>query len=355
MGGQRGRRIEESKKEIVTTLISAAKNQGCKIKTACDDLSIDFKTYHRWLNNTVDGRKGPLSEPKNKLSNEIKKEMLSIATSKEFCDDSPWVIVAKLADQGRYIASESSFYKTLKAEKLLTHRGKSKPKSMKRPEALMAMSPNEIWSWDITYLKSQVRGQYFYLYMFMDIFSRKIVGFDVFNEESMEHSSSLVSKICLKENVLRDQLVLHADNGGPMKGATMLATLQKLGVTPSFSRPRVSDDNPFSESLFKTAKYNPYYPGDFASIDDARKWAVKFAHWYNNEHYHSGVKFVTPSQRHDGLDKEILMKRKSVYLAAKEKYPERWGNKNVRNWDYIDRVYLNHLQKDKCGVTKMAS
>ena len=172
----------------------------------------------------------------------------------------------------------------------------------------MAMRPNQIWSWDITYLKSAVRGQYYFLYLFMDIFSRKIVGFDVFNDESMENSSLLFNKICGDEYIQKDQLVLHSDNGGPMKGATMLATLQKLGVAPSFSRPRVSDDNPYSESLFKTVKYNPGYPDTFSSIEKAKEWVTSFSTWYNEEHMHSGIKFVTPSSRHNKLDKDILLK-----------------------------------------------
>jgi putative transposase len=167
--------------------------------------------------------------------------------------------------------------------------------------------------------------------MFMDIYSRKIVGHRVYECESMEHSASLVEEVCLKERILKDQLIIHSDNGGAMKGATMLATLQRLGVVPWFSRPRVSDDNPYSESLFKTMKYCPAYPSKpFSSIEEAQSWVNEFVDWYNNEHLHSGIKFVTPSSRHEGRDEEILEKRKQVYEKAKRNNPSRWS-RETRN------------------------
>jgi len=335
-------------------LIDNATKDGCRLKVAATDLGIDFKTYLRWNKDPVDQRKGPLASPKNKLSEEEKEEIIKVSNTTEYMDYSPWVIVAKLADKGKYIASESSFYKVLKENKLLNHRGKSKPKNNNRPAPLVAYGPNEIWSWDITYLKTKIRGQYYYVYLMMDIWSRKITGFDVHEEESMEHSSVLVERLCKNEGVKKDQLVLHSDNGGPMKGATMLATLEKLGVAASFSRPRVSNDNPYSESLFKTLKYCPKYPDRFESLAEAKQWMIKFMDWYNN-HPHSGIKFVTPLQRHEGLDVEILENRKNVYLKAKEKNPLRWNNKSIRNWDREEKVYLNHLQRTKDVDIKIVS
>ena len=226
---------------------------------------------------------------------------------------------------------------------------------MNKPAPLVAKSPNEIYSWDITYLKSNVSGRFFYLYVFMDIYSRKIVGFDVHENESMEHSSKLIERICAQENIRRDQLTLHSDNGGAMKGATMLATLQKLGVVPSFSRPRVSDDNPYSESLFKTLKYCPEYPSRaFASLAESNKWVERFVFWYNNIHLHSGIKFVTPMSRHEGKDKMILENRKRVYEEAKNKNPSRWS-RETRNWNKIEKVFLNYLQEEKNNVRTLAS
>lgn len=335
--------------------MKSARKDGCRLKVACSDLEIDFKSLMRWDASIEDKRCGPISEPKNKLSNAEREKIVKTATSKEYQDDSPWTIVAKLADKGEYIASESTFYKVLQERKLLAHRGKSKPSEKRKPEALVANSPNQIWSWDITYLKTLIKGHYFYLYLFMDVFSRKIVGFDIHDEEGMKHSSKLVEQICKNEQIEKDQLVLHADNGGSMKGASMLATLEKLGVAASFSRPRVSNDNPYSESLFKTLKYCPKYPNHFESIEAAKSWMILFVDWYNNKHLHSGIKFVTPAQRHQGLDVEILRKRKEVYLKAKAKNPERWSNRSVRNWDWEEKVYLNDLQKDRDADIKNAS
>lgn len=304
-----------------------------------------MKTFSRWKENPDDKRRGPLTSPANKLTSEEVTEIIKISTSKEYVDLPPSQIVPSLADKGIYIASESSFYKILKENSLLNHRGKSNPRTRHRPAPLVAIGPNQIYSWDITYLKSSIAGRFYYLYMFMDIYSRKIVGFKVHKSESMEYSSSLVEEICFREKILRDQLVLHSDNGGAMKGATMLATLQKLGIVPSFSRPRVSDDNPYSESLFKTLKYCPQYPSKpFNSVEEASAWVNVFTEWYNYSHLHSGIKFVTPASRHDGKDKEILEKRKNVYAIAKSNNPNRWPGE-IRNWNHVEKVYLNYLQE----------
>jgi transposase InsO family protein len=151
----------------------------------------------------------------------------------------------------------------------------------------------------------------------------------------------LIGKVCLAEGIHQDGLVLHADNGGPMKGATMLATLQKLGVVPSFSRPSVSDDNPYSESLFRTLKYVPAYPSKpFESIETARRWVHGFVQWYNNEHRHSAIRYVTPNQRHRGADRKLLKQREAVYEAARQRNPERWSGK-TRNWNPVKEVWLN--------------
>ena len=269
-------------------------------------------------------------------------------------DYSPWIIVSKLADKGEYIASESSFYKVLKNHQMLAHRRKSKVPSKKSLKGFVISRANEVWSWDITYLKTKVRGQFYYLYLMMDIWSRKIVGFDVYEEESMNYSSRLMNNICKTENIKKDQLTLHSDNGGPMKGATMLATLEKLGVTASFSRPRVSNDNAYSESLFKTLKYCPKYPDRFESINEAKVWVSNFVSWYNN-HPHSSIKFVTPIQRHNGDDIKILKSRKEVYLKAKQINPFRWNGKNIRNWTREEKVYLNCLHKENLNDKKIAS
>lgn len=268
-----------------------------------------------------------------------------MSCSPEFVDKTPWEIIPLLADRGVYIASESSFYKVLREHKLLAHRLSSHPPKHSRPKELIAHAPNQVWSWDITYLKSPILGSFYYLYMVIDIYSRKIIDWELQERESMETSSMLLTRACGNENVEKDQLFLHSDNGGPMKGATMIATLQRLGVMPSFSRPKVSDDNPYSESLFRTLKYRPTYPTRaFKSIEDARIWVEGFVQWYNYEHLHSGIKFVTPASRHAGEDTEILARRKIVYERARNNNPSRWI-KRTRDWTPVDVVILNKLKR----------
>ncbi len=220
----------------------------------------------------------------------------------------------------------------MREEKLLAHRSRSNAKKHSKPDSLIALGPNQIWSWDITYLKAGIKGTYFYLYLPIDIFSRKIVHWEVHEQENSQLAAVMISKACELNKIKEGQVVLHSDNGGPMKGATMLATLQRLGVAYSFSRPSVSNDNPFSEALFKTLKYCPLFPEkEFFNLDEARRWVEKFVNWYNNIHLHSGINFVTPETRHCGLDVEILKNREEIYLAAKMKNPARWSGK-TRNW-----------------------
>ena len=203
-------------------------------------------------------------------------------------------------------------------------------------------------------MKSPVKGLYYYLYLIEDIFSRMIVGWSVEEVESSTHAANLIQSACFEHRINRNQITLHSDNGGPMKGATMLATLQNLGVIPSFSRPSVSDDNPYSESLFKTLKYRPSYPdGAFASITEAREWVSHFVKWYNTEHLHSGIKFVTPASRHKGEDQNILNKRVEVYKIAKQKNPLRWS-KQTRNWSRIIEVHLNPKKETPFQQVKAA-
>ena len=243
-----------------------------------------------------------MQRPAYKLNDLERQRVLAIAYSAEFGHLPPSQIVPRLADQGCYLASESSFYRIVTEANQIKHRNATRPTAeSSKPRAVQATGPNQLYSWDITYLPTTVRGVYFYLYLFMDIYSRKIVGWQVYDEESTELAAEVVRDICTREKIQPGQVVLHSDNGSPMKGATMLATLQSLGVMPSFSRPAVSNDNPYSESLFKTLKYRPGYPEKtFGQLVDARKWVAHFASWYNTEHRHSAIRFVTPAQRHGG-------------------------------------------------------
>ncbi len=260
----------------------------------------------------------------------------------EYCTLTPYQIVPTLLDLGRYIASESTFYRVMREQNQLQHRGKGTAGGRKQPKSLKATGANEIYSWDITYLLSLIKGQYYYLYMVMDIYSRKIVGWQVHDCEASAHAADLIEDIAHREKIEKNQLVIHSDNGSVMKGATLRAKMIDLEITPSYSRPRVSNDNPYSESLFKTVKYHYSYPeAPFTSLNEARAWVEKFVFWYNDEHQHSAIKFVTPNQRHNGLDKAILENRRKVIEQAKKRYPERWNGRKTRDLTPIKVVYLN--------------
>ena len=323
-------------------------------------ISLSERILQRWQNDKAEGacegRPARVQTPKNRLSELERQRVLAIANSPEFGHLPPSQIVPRLVDQGEYVASESTFYRLLKAENQLKHRGAEKPaKPRHKPRALAATAPGQLFSWDITYLPTPVMGIYFYLYLFMDIYSRKIVGWQVYERESSELASEVMRDICVRETIAPQQVVLHSDNGSPMKGATMLATLQKLGVIPSFSRPDCSNDNPFSESLFKTLKYRPAYPQRlFESLMAARQWVGMFMRWYNEEHRHSAIKFVTPAQRHAGLDGALLRKRAEVYEAAKARRPERWSG-DARSWEPVTTVHLDPEKSVTEAVNKRES
>lgn len=313
---------------------------------ACADLGVTERTVERWQKTTdqIDKRTTREYQPKHKLTPEERAELLRVVNSPEFRDLPPSQIVPILLDRGLYYASESTIYRILREEKMATHRGRRRPAGHKRPKSYTAVAPNQIWSWDITYLPSNVRGKYHYLYVIMDIFSRKIVGWSIHDDESATHAADLIAKAHRAEGITGN-LVLHADNGSPMKGGTMLTKLHNLGITPSFNRPSVSNDNPFSESLFRTLKCRPNFPDPcFLDIGDARYWVRWFVRWYNRKHRHSALKFVTPHQRHTGQDVQIMVKRKAVLSQAKAQHTGRWS-RGTRNLDLPDSVDLNPQKK----------
>jgi len=343
-----------SERRQVIEWVDTAINQGALQSKAAAIIGLPARTLQRWNQFgeiKEDGRKTREFIPPNKLTEAERDRVLSVANSDEFKHMAPHQIVPILAERGDYIASESSFYRILKAENQLAHRHKSRvPTSRNKPKALTSTAPNQIFSWDITYLATTVKGQFYYLYLFIDIFSRKIVGWQVYREESCTYAADVIKDICRQENIVEGQVTLHSDNGGPMKGATMLATLQKLGIMPSLSRPSVSNDNPYSESLFRTLKYRPDYPvKPFDTLEDTRQWIAGFVEWYNHEHRHSGIRFVTPAQRHAGNDQAILTRRKATYLAAKAAHPNRWSQ-DIRNWSWCSQVCLNPDKTDHNGV-----
>ena len=337
-------------------LIDEAIQNGARQKLACELVGISARTYQRWNQGEElleDQRIYNNAQVHNKLSDAIRQEILSVINQPEYSTLTPYQIVPTLLDLGRYIASESTFYRVMRENNQLKHRGKGIAGQRKKPQPLKAADPNEIYSWDITYLLSSVKGQYYYLYMVMDIYSRKIVGWQVHDCESSSHAADLMEDIVKREKIDKNQLVIHSDNGSPMKGATLRAKMIDLEIAASYSRPRVSNDNPYSESLFKTVKYHYTFPENpFKSLFEARSWVNKFVLWYNDKHQHSAIKFVTPNQRHNGLDKTILENRKKVIEQARKEHPKRWNGRETRNLTPINIVYLNpgkeQSQSTKC-------
>jgi transposase InsO family protein len=331
----------------ITALIDAATAAGTSVTAACAALGLSPRTLQRWRDPAggICEDRRPSAErptPANKLSEAERDEIVATCNAPEFASLPPSQIVPRLADQGRYIASESSMYRVLRDRGQNHRRGRARPPSRSKPPAsFQAKGRCEVWSWDITWLPGPVAGAFFYLYLMLDIFSRKIVGWEVYDRETADFAAQLLKRAVLAEGRLTSPLVLHADNGSPMKGATMKVTMERLGVTPSFSRPRVSNDNPYSEALFRTCKYAPTWPRrGFASIEQARTWVAAFVRWYNTEHRHSAIRFVTPDQRHRGEDRALLASRDQVYEIARAARPDRWSGR-TRNWQPIGAVWLN--------------
>jgi len=330
-------------------LVHEAIHAGARKGKACEVLDLPVRTFNRWeerlKNNQLSDQRQAAAAgrtPANKLTEREQEQILDTCHQPGYVSLPPSQIVPRLADEGIYLASESSFYRVLRKADQVHRRGRATPpKTIAKPKGYLATGPNQVWSWDITFLAASILGMFYRLYLIEDIFSRKIVGWEVHDTETAEHASVLIRKTCLAESIHQDGLVLHSDNGSPMKGATMLATLQHLGIVPSLSRPSVSDDNPYSESLFRTLKYTPAYPTKpFESIEAARRWVHEFVQWYNHVHRHSAIGYVTPHQRHEGQDIALLSQRKAVYEAAKKRQPARWSGE-TRNWEPVTGVWLN--------------
>ena len=368
LDGRRGRMINVSDRSKAMELIDEAVTSGARRSYACEEVGLTERTYYRWMKlyrstgGYADRRQtAERPEPANKLTEEERREILQVVNRPEFKSSAPCEIVPALADQGVYLASESTIYRILRENDMQHHRGRTTESKPRQISTHCATGPNQVWMWDITYLNGPIKGMFYYLYLFSDLFSRKIVAWEVWSKESAEHASQLVRRGVISEQIAlrKEPLVLHSDNGSPMKGATMLETLYHLGITPSNSRPRVSNDNPYAESLFKTLKYNcNYQPKGFKDLEEARQWCKNFVYWYNTQHRHSGINFLTPAQRHSGLGQQILEQRRMVYEAAKAKHPERWSA-STRDWTLSDLVWLNpeksESEKDKFEAEISAS
>lgn len=314
------------------------------------ETGLSASTLQRWRQPENTGDQRPHAErpvPENALSEAEKELILETCNKPEYASLPPAQIVAKLADEGSYIGSESTFYRILRVMKQQHHRGRARAPSPKRPPAThTATAPNQIWVWDITWLPAKIFGTFYKLYIIMDLFSRKIITAEVFDTENAEYSKTMVQRAYIQEGGGPE--ILHGDNGSPLKEHTLIAKLQSLGIKPSHSRPRVSNDNAHAEALFRTLKYTPAYPAEgFDSIEEARKWTEQFVQFYNHEHLHSGIGMVSPAAKHAGEDIAILQKRKAVYEKAKAKNPSRWIQGKTRALANVSATSLNPIDLRK--------
>jgi len=340
--------------------IQMAHTAGARLRLACEIAGIELRTLQRWRATqgliAGDGRHAAVRPtPAHALSPTERAQVLRVANEPRFAAVPPARIVPMLADEGVYLASESSFARVLRAHGQAEHRGRAKaPRAVRPPTTHVATAPRQVWCWDMTYLPATVLGKWFHLYLILDLYSRKIVGWEVHARDDSLHAAHLVRRTALAEGIatMPAKPVLHGDNGATLKATTVLAMLHWLGVKPSYSRPRVSDDNAYAESLFRTAKYRPEFPArGFADLAAARSWAADFVRWYNIEHRHSGIRYVSPAQRHAGNDQEILAARHAVYVQARERHPARWS-RSTRNWTPVGAVTLN---PERDSVVAMAS
>lgn len=329
---------------MMLALLAEAQSAGARLAPACRVVDLSIRTVERWRHapDGEDERRGPHQRPGNALDAAEEAQVLAVMTSAPFAGVSPKQLVPQLADEGLYLASESTMYRLQRR-----HNIRAKKRAIERAHATRsstvhrATGPNQVWSWDITWLPTVVRGRFLFLYLVMDVWSRRIVGWTIEEAESAELAAELIKRICRDDNIDARGLVLHSDNGRPMRGNTMIATLQWLGIVPSFSRPHVSDDNPYSEALFRTLKHTPAYPRmPFANLGAAAQWVTRFVAWYNGEHRHSAIRYVTPDQRHRGDEGAVLAQRQELYKRARTANPERW-TRDTRNWSPVGLVILN--------------
>jgi transposase InsO family protein len=362
--GGRGRLTNAAHRQKAIELIGEAKASGATLTAACGEIGISLRTLKRWRKAFLgdgdgeDRRRGSPRHVAHRLSEEERQRILLTCNQPAHASLPPGQIVPALADQGLYIGSESSFYRVLHQAGQCHRRGRARlPQEPRSVPRLRADGPNQVWSWDISFLPTAVRGVWLYLYLVIDVWSRKVVAWDVAEVESADIAADLVQRACLRERYRRPSgfdnhqshqppLILHADNGNAMRGATLESRLEEMGVLRSFSRPRVSNDNPYSESLFRTVKYRPDYPSrPFGSKGDACEWVAAFVDWYNHRHRHSGIKFVTPYQRHSGSATAICQQRADVYETARQANPTRWS-RSTRCWRQPEEVWINKPTED---------
>lgn len=295
------------------------------IASLCDALGVPRSTYYRRLSRQqAPPNPRPRPIPHRAMGSGERANVRAVLNSERFADQTPREIYATLLDEGIHLCHWRTMYRVLSEEDLVVERRQAARGEPLPAPSLVARAPLEVWSWDITKLRGPESGILYYLYVILDIFSRYMTGWTLARCESKQLAADLIEATCLKQGISPGQLTLHADRGPSMKSSTVAELLARLGVEKSHSRPRVSDDNPFSEAAFKTAKYVPDFPERFASLDSAWQFFDRFCTWYNNDHHHSGLALLTPAQVHWGQAEEVLAARDKVLSQAYDAHPERF-------------------------------
>jgi putative transposase len=342
--------IPSEDRGAIVALLEEGISCGVSAKAIADLFGLATRTLRRWglmiraQGFSRDQRKGAPRHVMHRFSEDERQQVLSTVNDPRFADLTPNQIVAILAEEGGYVGSESTIYRIMRQEGLLNHRGRSRPPLEPRePPVLAATGSHQVLAWDITLLPGPVKGQFYYLYMVMDVWSRRILGVEVHERECGELAKHFFDRVCRDEGISSGSAtILHADNGAPMRSYTLAAKLAELGIVMSFSRPRVSNDNAYAESLFRTLKYHQSYPHRrFRDLLAVRGWVDGFVEWYNTEHRHSGIKYVTPNQRHYGEADAICAIRQQTYEQARQRHPRRWA-RLPRDWSQPQIVHVNH-------------
>jgi putative transposase len=312
------------------------------VATACCCLGVPRATLYRHRRPKPPRfSRTPRRKPPRALSGPERQQVLDVLHREPFVDQAPAEIYASLLDQGRYLCSIRTMYRILESQQEIRERRNQLRHPTYHKPQLAATAPNQVWSWDITKLLGPAKWTYFYLYVILDIFSRYVVGWMLAHCESAHLAERLIRETVLKEGVLRDQLTIHSDRGPSMRSQTVAQLLATLGITKSHSRPHVSDDNPFSESQFKTLKYRPEFPDRFAGFDHALDFCREFFDWQNHEHHHWGLGLLTPAAVHLGQAHAILAARQTVLDAAHAAHPERFVRRPPQPLPLPRKVWIN--------------
>ncbi len=337
----------------MSTITLVNQESSIPVDALCVALEVPRATYYRQQHRDERIALPRFKSPKNALSQDEKKVVLDLLHSDRFVDKTPYEAFNALIDDGEYYCSTRTLYRILDAQnETVDRRPQRNHRDAVKPE-LIATKPNEVWSWDITKLRSDRKWNYFYLYVILDIFSRYVVGWLIADCESKDLARQLIQKTALKQGIQRHQLTLHSDNGPSMTSHTISQLLDNLGITKTHNRPYTSDDNPFSESQFKTLKYCPDLPGEFNDINAAEQFSQKFFCWYNKDHYHSGIEWLTPESVHYGDASNVLEKRYQTLLKAYLKNPARFNNKQPKLKQLAPAVYINPPQTIKINLSNL--